>query len=162
MNKKISQKDKKDWETFIESNEKIIDKDFDLQSNKKKNVEKTIDLHGYSLENANKTIEEFIEEAALCNMIKNYFKNPFFEHFLPQWKYIYDSNNNLMIDALFYQEKYHNIDTFLKEKFNCHSTTSFEIGNQHKPILTKENKRKIFLIYKKDFELLGYNKTFQQ
>jgi len=108
------------------------------------------------------TIEEFIEEAALCNMIKNYFKNPFFEHFLPQWKYIYDSNNNLMIDALFYQEKYHNIDTFLKKKFNCHSTTTFEIGNQHKPILTKENKRKIFLIYKKDFELLGYNETFQQ
>ena len=70
MNKKISQKDKKDWETFIESNEKIIDKDFDLQSNKKTNVEKTIDLHGYSLENANKTIEEFIEKSYLNSVNK--------------------------------------------------------------------------------------------
>ena len=70
MNKKISKKDKKDWETFIESNEKIIDKDFDLQSNKKTNVEKTIDLHGYSLENANKTIEEFIEKSYLNSVNK--------------------------------------------------------------------------------------------
>ena len=70
MNKKISQKDKKDWETFIESDEKIIDKDFDLQSNKKTNVEKTIDLHGYSLENANKTIEEFIEKSYLNSVNK--------------------------------------------------------------------------------------------
>jgi len=70
LNKKISQKDKKDWETFIESNEKIIDKDFDLQSNKKTNVEKTIDLHGYSLENANKTIEEFIEKSYLNSVNK--------------------------------------------------------------------------------------------
>ena len=70
MNKKISQKDKKDWETFIESNEKIIDKDFDLQSNKKTNVEKTIDLHGYSLEHANKTIEEFIEKSYLNSVNK--------------------------------------------------------------------------------------------
>ena len=70
MNKKISQKFKKESETFIESNEKIIDKDFDLQSNKKKNVEKTIDLHGYSLENANKTIEEFIEKSYLNSVNK--------------------------------------------------------------------------------------------
>ena len=53
MNKKLSNKDKKDWEKFVNSKEAIQDKD--LQSTKKdfSYIEKIIDLHGYSLEEAN-------------------------------------------------------------------------------------------------------------
>ena len=58
MIKKISDKDKKDWEAFLSGNEKIIDKDLKKQE-KLKLKTTTIDLHGYSLEDANKTIEEF-------------------------------------------------------------------------------------------------------
>ena len=60
MNKKLSNKDKKDWEKFVNSKETIQDKD--LQSTKKdfSNIEKIIDLHGYSLEEANIKIEKFI------------------------------------------------------------------------------------------------------
>ena len=59
MNNNISDKDKKDWETFISSKEKVIDKDFKSQ---KKNLLKvrSIDLHGYTLEQANTAIEQFI------------------------------------------------------------------------------------------------------
>ena len=48
MNKKISDKDKKDWEKFVNSKEAIQDKD--LQSTEKdfSYIEKIIDLHGYS------------------------------------------------------------------------------------------------------------------
>ena len=61
MNNKISDKDKKDWQNFISSEEKIYNKDSSLfQIKTDKNVTKTIDLHGFSLENANKTIDEFI------------------------------------------------------------------------------------------------------
>ena len=59
MNDKISDKDKKDWENFLNSNEKLIDKDY----KKKTNVtysSRTIDLHGYTLEQANIAIEKFI------------------------------------------------------------------------------------------------------
>ena len=64
MIKKISDKDKKDWESFIKSNEKIYDKDSSNETNPRRNIStKTIDLHGYSLENANKTINEYIRNS---------------------------------------------------------------------------------------------------
>jgi len=62
LNKKLSDKDKKDWQKFIESNEKIENKDANNQKLKKTFTEKTIDLHGYTLEKANKKIKNFIEE----------------------------------------------------------------------------------------------------
>ena len=62
MNDNISDKDKRDWQTFISSKEKILDKDFKSQ---KKDLFKirSIDLHGYTLEKANIAIEEFILQA---------------------------------------------------------------------------------------------------
>ena len=61
MIKKISDKDKKDWENFISNDEKIQNKDFfNLQKKRQKENIKKIDLHGYSLENANKYVENFI------------------------------------------------------------------------------------------------------
>ena len=64
MSNKISDKDKKDWESFVKSNEKIYDKDSSNETNPRRNIStKTIDLHGYSLENANKTINEYIRNS---------------------------------------------------------------------------------------------------
>ena len=59
MNNNISDKDKKDWETFISSKEKVIDKDFKSQKKNQLKV-RSIDLHGYTLEQANTAIEQFI------------------------------------------------------------------------------------------------------
>ena len=62
MKDDISDKDKKDWDNFINNREKLPNKDF-------KNQEKiffkirSIDLHGYTLDEANKTIEQFITKA---------------------------------------------------------------------------------------------------
>ena len=60
MKKKISDKDKKDWENFINNPESLEDKDkkdTEIFSGK---FEKSIDLHGYTLDDANKKIFEFI------------------------------------------------------------------------------------------------------
>ena len=59
MTDNISEKDKKDWESFLSKNEKLPNKDIKID---KKVTFKTrsIDLHGYSLEEANKSIEDFI------------------------------------------------------------------------------------------------------
>ena len=59
MNDKLSNKDKKDWQTFISSKDKIPDKDFKPDFKKTLRV-RSIDLHGYTLEQANKVIEKFI------------------------------------------------------------------------------------------------------
>ena len=62
MIKKLSDKDKKDWGSFIKSKDKIYNKDSSNETNIRRKIStKTIDLHGYSLENANKTINEYIK-----------------------------------------------------------------------------------------------------
>jgi len=62
LNNDISEKDKKDWETFLSGNEKLPNKDYKT-SNQKIFKTRSIDLHGYTLEQANKTIEDFIYQA---------------------------------------------------------------------------------------------------
>ena len=68
MTNKLSDKDKKDWENFINSSEKLNSKDVD-QTIKSKILEKSIDLHGYTLDEANKEISNFIENCYL-NRVK--------------------------------------------------------------------------------------------
>ena len=59
MTDNISEKDKKDWEKFLSSNEKLSNKD--IKFKKKVSLKtRSIDLHGYTLEQANKFIENFI------------------------------------------------------------------------------------------------------
>jgi len=60
LTNKLSDKDKKDWQKFLDSSEKLQNKDMD-QLNNQIISERTIDLHGYTLEDANKKISEFIE-----------------------------------------------------------------------------------------------------
>ena len=60
MSSDISEKDKKDWENFLSSDEKLPNKDF-KKSNQKIYKIKSIDLHGYTLEEANNAVEEFIK-----------------------------------------------------------------------------------------------------
>ncbi len=61
MNSKISDKDKKDWENFLSSDENLPDKDFNLKKKIKKIV--TFDLHGYSLDEANIKIKNLIYDS---------------------------------------------------------------------------------------------------
>ena len=67
MNDKISDKDKKDWNSFVNSNEKLPDKDIKFKQKKTSTI-KSIDLHGYTLEQANRAIEEFINRAYSDNI----------------------------------------------------------------------------------------------
>ena len=111
MNKKISDKDKKDWLKFTKSNEKIFDKDIEVKEKQRNYKIKKIDLHGQSLKNANKKIYEFIEKS-----FENYVdkiivitgkgsrsrneNNPYLSRDLSILKYsvpdFIKSNNNLM------------------------------------------------------------------
>ena len=62
MNSNISDKDKKDWQKFIDGKEKIPDKDLKKKIIKSFKI-KTIDLHGYSLKKANQVLMDFIEKS---------------------------------------------------------------------------------------------------
>jgi DNA-nicking Smr family endonuclease len=69
LSNNISDKDKKDWNKFIKSNEKLPNKDL-LEQEKKSFKTKSIDLHGYTLDEANKKIEQFINKSFFENVNK--------------------------------------------------------------------------------------------
>lgn len=62
MIKKISEKDKKDWEDFINNNQKIPNKDKIIEKDFNK-ASKKIDLHGYNLRDANIAVNNLINDA---------------------------------------------------------------------------------------------------
>ena len=68
MTNKLSDKDKKDWQNFLNSSEKLQSKDLE-QPNDQPILERSIDLHGFTLEEANQEISKFIENCYL-NKVK--------------------------------------------------------------------------------------------
>ena len=70
MNKKLSDKDKKDWQSFISNKEKVLDKDLSVKKDMQIDLTKRIDLHGFSLENANLIIDEFINKCFKENITR--------------------------------------------------------------------------------------------
>ena len=69
MTNKLTDKDKKDWQNFLDSSDELQNKDIDYPQNKKIMV-RSIDLHGYTLEEANKEISKFIENSFLNGVKK--------------------------------------------------------------------------------------------
>ena len=69
MSDDILDKDKKDWNNFINNNEKLPNKDSKYQEKKNFKV-RSIDLHGYTLDEANKITENFINSAFSENVSK--------------------------------------------------------------------------------------------
>ena len=70
MNKKLSDKNKKDWQSFISNKAKLPDKDLSVKEDQQINLTKRIDLHGFSLEKANQIIDEFINECFKENITR--------------------------------------------------------------------------------------------
>ena len=68
MTNKLSDKDKKDWQNFLNSSEKLQSKDLE-QPNDQPILERSIDLHGFTLEEANQEISKFIENCYI-NKVK--------------------------------------------------------------------------------------------
>jgi len=97
LNQDLPDKDKKDWDKFLASSEKLKDKD--QREFKKNSLQiKSLDLHGYTLEEANKKVEEFINNSYLNNVKKliivtgkglhsNNYENPYVSKDLSILKY---------------------------------------------------------------------------
>ena len=70
MTKKLSDKDKKDWQNFLENSEKLDNKDKETLDHHNRIGEKVVDLHGFTLEEANQKVSEFIQDCYDQNVIK--------------------------------------------------------------------------------------------
>ncbi len=69
MNDKISDKDKKDWEKFLSSKEKLPNKDLKFSKEKTQKI-RSLDLHGYTLQEANLKVENFVQQSYLDKVNK--------------------------------------------------------------------------------------------
>ena len=69
MNSKISEKDKKTWNEFISSAQKLPNKD-NFKTLIKAKKTRSLDLHGKSLDKANKIVETFIKKSYEENVQK--------------------------------------------------------------------------------------------
>ena len=69
MSNDSSNKDLKDWAKFINSKEKLPNKDLNFKPTKQYKT-RSIDLHGFTLEEANKKIENVINKSFLENVNK--------------------------------------------------------------------------------------------
>ena len=70
MIKKLSDKDKKDWQDFLNSTDKLENKDQNISVAPKRYIERSIDLHGYTLEEANQKMTSYIEECFINGVNK--------------------------------------------------------------------------------------------
>ena len=110
MIKKITDKDRKDWENFLSSDEVLQDKDRNLKKDLKKKTQ-SFDLHGFSLSDANNRINELINNSYENGILKLIIvtgkgihsqneKDPYVSKDLSILKYsvpeFIENNNNLM------------------------------------------------------------------
>lgn len=107
----------------------------------------------------NQTFDDFLDYIEVVVKNKNFNENLYNILFKPQYMFICD-NGRIIIDNLFYFEKYYNVDKFLLEKFGISDKNIYLKGNYEKNniVLTNIQKNKIYEIYKKDFEIFGYDK----
>jgi len=69
LKKKISEKDKKDWQNFLDKNDSLENKD-EIIFKKKSILKRSVDLHGCSMEDANQKIKKIINESFLNGIKK--------------------------------------------------------------------------------------------
>ena len=70
MNKKITEKDKKDWQKFLDSKDSLDIKDEKIFKENSYIFEKSIDLHGCTLDEANEIITRFIKNSSKDKITK--------------------------------------------------------------------------------------------
>ncbi len=84
-------------------------------------------------------------------------------HFIPQHRYLYDSNDNLMVDFVGRFENLNEDYEKIRQKIGTGeplkhlNKTKDKKENDYKKAYTPEMAEKVAQIYKKDLELFGYS-----
>lgn len=113
---------------------------------------------GHGFKNG-KSFDEFldiVEEKLKGNCQKTYL-----DHYLHQSKFIYDKNNNILVDKIFRFENFDKIEEFMLKNYKNNSN-KFEKKNvglvrkKNEIKLTVSQKARIYKIYKDDFINFNY------
>ena len=86
-----------------------------------------------------------------------------YDHFIPQYKFLYDENDNLMVDFVGRFENLNEDYEKIREKIGTGeplkhlNKTKDKKENDYRKVYTPEMAEKVAEVYKKDIELFGYS-----
>jgi len=108
-------------------------------------------------------INTLLDRAEHAVRNKDYYdrkKDPFGDHFIPQSEFIFDSDGTMVIDRLFRFENFKEIEKYLIQEYGCKKCpkNNQSVHQDEKKTLTQEHKDRIYDLYRRDFELLGYDR----
>jgi hypothetical protein len=104
------------------------------------------------------SIDEFIDSCEKIVNNRSFGTSIHHDHFIPQWEFIYDERGNLKVDQLFYFEDLSAIKDFLATIVSPCKLPHILKKQGNKLSLTPAQKERIYKLYQKDFEMLGYDK----
>jgi len=119
------------------------------------------EYHWCEIENVGKACGQNIDDFIMyCEEIieqEDYCATVYHDHFRPQYKYIYDDRGRLMVDKVFKIEEYEEVERMLYDKYKIRIKEKVLVGNYDRSAnLTEKQKKRVYKMCQKDFELLGY------
>ena len=109
---------------------------------------------------SNKDFNSFLNNVKDIVKNKKYNDTIYHDHFIPQYEFICNKDNNIVVDHLFRFENFDKVLNFLKDneyKINKNKKEN-QCIYQKKINLTKKQKNIIYNLYKKDFKIFNYSK----
>jgi len=106
-----------------------------------------------------KTKADFLHQVIDIVRKKKYYENIYYDHFLPQYRFVYH-DKKLLVDQIFKYEDLDWVTNYLKKKLEINMDfPTFNKTNKKKDDNWTENqKRKIYNLYKNDFLIFNYEK----
>lgn len=78
------------------------------------------------------------------------------DHFIPQWRFVFDDRGRSKINKVFRFESFNEIDNFLEEKYGVIGNEHQKKNNNKKYVLSLSDRKRIYTMYRRDFELFEY------
>lgn len=105
-----------------------------------------------------KSKKEFLEYVIKIVKNKSYFNNIYYDHFIPQYNFLY-YKNKLLVNQLFKYEDLEWVTKYLKKKLTIKREFPYlNKNNVEKEDWNNDEKEIIYNLYKNDFLYFGYEK----
>ena len=108
------------------------------------------------------SFDKFLDDIEIIVNNNKYEDSIYYDHFMPQYFFVYDENKDIIVDYIGKYEKLNESVQFIKSKFNI--TSELPIFEKYinrmtnKIILNESQKNRIYNLYKKDFQLFDYKR----
>lgn len=113
----------------------------------------------------NKSFDFFLEEVEDIVTTQNFNMTFLHDHYIPQKNFLINEDGKIIIDKYFKFEKYSSVIDFLLQYYpklnkRKNDTIKQTVSKERRLKLTTSQKKRIYNLYKEDFELFEYDKDF--